>query len=526
MRSELESNKWRLLFLVFIVAYAFLLLFNLGYMSVQWDEMPHLYGARLLLNGQTQNYLTAYGYYPPLYDIMTTGIFSVFGAGAIAGRLISVIFSVLAIWVVFEFANRAYGPKIALLSSILLGTMPGFFWFSRIAMLETMLIFFFTLSLFFFLSWVQTHSNKMILFAGLTLGIGFLAKYQIAVAAIIILLSLIVFYRTKVRQHLTKFLVIALIAALIALPWIALVYQVNGTTKFGEIVYVMNEGAQKRLEYSSRFPMPIFYLIELTWPYNDVHPISLPIFILGLLGLGFMAYRRNKEDKLLLTWFIVIYVFFTLISNKQWRYVDPLFPALAMSAAIFIAFLYGRIRVWNPKPSLKANRYRKFLAPLFIVIIISTIFYSSYEAYSMTARDQIRLPIQETANYLSSHLGQNESAVIVCSFNMLDQDMFLFYMPANTSKDVIWQYPELPVDAFKAYFNINEFVSLCEQRNVKYIVMYDYGAYSPFYNTTLTYSDVAQMIADSHRFGDPVDQPFFGEMPHRLFLVRFLNQTT
>jgi hypothetical protein len=494
-------------------------------MSVQWDEMPHLYGAKLLIHGQTKDYLTAYGYYPPLYDAMTTGIFSVFGAGPTTGRIVSVVFSVLAIWAVFEFANRAYGPKIALLSAILLGTMPGYFWFSRMAMLETMLIFFFTLSLLFFLSWMKTKSNQAMFFAGLTLGVGFLAKYQVAVAAIVILFSIIAVYRNKLCQHLTKFLIVALVAALVALPWIALIYQVNGPTKFNEILYVMNEGAQKRLEYSDRFPLPIFYLIELTWPYKEIHPISLPIYILGLFGLALMAYRRKNEDKLLLIWFSVIYIFFTLITNKQWRYVDPIFPVIAVSAASFITFVYGKIKAWSLKPGFKVQRYKRFYAPIFILIAASSIFYSSYEAYSMTARDQIHLPIRDTSDYLSGHLGPNESAVVVCAFNSLDQDMFLFYMPGNTSKDAIWQYPNLPVDAFTPHFDINEFVQLCEQRNVKYIILYDYGAYSPFYNTTLTYSDITQLIGNSHRFGDPLDQPFFGEMPHRLFLVRFLKQS-
>jgi hypothetical protein len=144
----------------------------------------------------------------------------------------------------------------------------------------------------------------------------------------------------------------------------------------------------------------------------------------------------------------------------------------------------------------------------------------------MTARDQIHIPIEETANYLSSHMTLNETAVIVCAYNMLDQDMLRFYWPYNMDRWQIWQYPELPVDAFTPNFNVTEFISLCEQRNVKYVILYDYGAYTQFYNTTLTYADVTTMLAETGRFGDPSDMPFFGEMPHRLFSVRFLNNQT
>jgi hypothetical protein len=108
LRLRLKSvfTKWRLLLLVFTVAYACLLLLNLGYMSVQWDEISHLHGGLLLARGQPQDYVLTYGYYPPLYDLVTVGFFHVFGASAASGRLAAVMFSLLSLWIVFEFANR------------------------------------------------------------------------------------------------------------------------------------------------------------------------------------------------------------------------------------------------------------------------------------------------------------------------------------------------------------------------------------------------------------------------------------
>ena len=145
----------------------------------------------------------------------------------------------------------------------------------------------------------------------------------------------------------------------------------------------------------------------------------------------------------------------------------------------------------------------------------------------MTERDQINIPIKEATAYLASHLDANQSAVLVCSYNLLSQDMFRFYLPANMSSDQIWQYPALAVDAFTPNFNINEFVGLCRERNVKYIILYDFGENAEFFNTTLTYTQVRQMICYTSLFGDPNDQPFWGEfygwMGYRIFLVRFLG---
>jgi len=522
-------KKWRLALLVFLIIYAFFLLLELGYMSIQWDEAPHLYGGLLLKYGRSQEYISNYGYYPPLYDLLTTGYFQTLGATAASGRLVAVTFSLLTIWIVFEFANRTYGPKTALISSILLGTMPGFFWISRVAMIETMLMFFFSLSMFFFLSWLRFDQNKTLILCGLALGIGFLAKYQIMVAGIVMLILILFLCRDKLRARLSKFLLLPIIALIVILPWISIVIQTNGLDRFGELLYVVQEGGQDRIAYSSRFPAPVFYLIELTWPFNDipVHPISLPIYILSLLGIGLWAYRRKTEDKLFLIWFIVVYVFFTLIPNKQWRYITPIFPVLAISAASFLFFFYGRISAASKSGQLSLNNRRvgQIAAAFFIVLVASAIFYSSYETYQMTERDQIHIPIEEIVNYATRNMTQNESMVLVCAFNLLNQDMMRFYLPENMSKDQVWQYPELAVDSFTPEFNVTELVDLCEQRNAKWVIIYDYGPDSAFFNTTLTIVDAKTMMEDSGRFGKIADEPWygFGTHPHRVFVFGFLH---
>lgn len=493
-------------------------------MSVQWDEMPHLYGGLLLSRGQTWEYMTTYAYYPPIFDVVTMVFFQVFTVNHAIGRLVAVTFSLLSVLLVFEFTKRTYGAKTALIASVLLATMPGFFWVSRVTMLETMLMFSFSLVMFAFYSWLTKNNYKALLFSGLTLGLGILAKYQIVVAVLAMGLSVLFLCRKRWKISLAKLVLIIIVAFMVVAPWFYAIYHYNGMTKFETIQYVMQEGGQDRPAYSNRFPIPVFYLVEMTWPFSDipVHPISLPIFILGLFGLALMAYRRKNQDVFFLTWFLVVYVFFTLIPNRQWRYVTPLFPILAISAACFILFMCSKVHAWKPSNQSRV-RLKKLVSVLFIVLIGSTIVYSGYEAYQMTARDQIHIPIQETANYLASHLNLNESAAIVCAYNLFNQDMLRFYLPSNMSMYQIWQYPELAVDAFRPEFNITEFVSLCEQRKAKYIIMFDYGADSPFFNTSLTYSNVSTLIFQTNRFDDPADRPFFGEMPHRTFLVRFLG---
>jgi 4-amino-4-deoxy-L-arabinose transferase-like glycosyltransferase len=506
-----------------MLIYAFFLTLNLGYMSIQWDEMSHLNGALVLMRGHSLYYMQTYGYYPPLYDLISTGIFQILGASVFSGRLLAVIFSLLSVWVTFEIANKMYGPKIGLISGILLGLMPGFFWVSRVAMLETALTFFFSLALLLFFYWIRTDKNKFLILTGIILGLGFLAKYQMLVAGLFMVILVLFLFRGKLRKIRRKFLLIVVIALAIVIPWIFILYQINGLKTFGELVYVISAGGQDRTLYSLRFPAPIFYLVEMTWPFNDipVHPISLPIFIFGLVGLGLWAYRRKAEDKFLLLWFITVIGFFTLLPNKQWRYVITAFPVVAISAGSLMIFAYDKFeKAWKlGQLALNKKRLMKVAAVFLVALAVGSAAYSGVEAYQMVARDQIHVTIQDATNYVAQRIEENQSIMVACAINIFNQDMVRFYLDADSSKNnLILQYPQNAVDAFQPNFNITEFIELCVSNNVKYVLLYEYGATFPYFNSTLTLHDVYIMLNDSGRF---TYEDSFGANPRLVVVLSF-----
>ncbi len=531
-------NKWRLAFLVFAVVFAFFMLLDLSFMAIQWDEITHLNGGLLLLRGRYQEYFAFNAFYPPMFDIITAGFFSIGGISVFAGRLVSVIFALLSLWVVFETANSMYRVKIALISSVLLGVMPGFFWLSRVAMIETMLVFFFTVAMFFFFNWIRTHRNRDLILSGLTLGIGVLVKYQLLVAGIIMIASIFILSRDYLKAKLSKMSLLIVAVALVVIPWIFISYQIYASGMLDQWIYALSIGNPEKSLYSTRFPLPIFYFIEMTWPYSNVHPISLLLYIVGLLGLGLFAWRRKTEDKFLLVWFSVVFVFFTLIANKHWRYVMPLFPILAISAASLIVFAYDKAEKTLRSRLISLNRKRtvKIAAGLFTVFIAVAAFYSVSDAYHWVAKDQIQVPIEAATNYAASRLSENESIMVVCPFNLFSQDMVKFYLYADGTKhNQVWQYPELPVDTYTPNFDIDEFTALCEEQNVKYVFTYEFGGDVPYFNTTLSLMGVYQMFYDSGRFaplsGNATVEdliadgslPAFGSNPRRIMILTFVG---
>ena len=170
-------DKWRLAFFIFLIGYAVLLLFYLGYAPLRWDETPHLYGGLLLSRGQFEEYLRESAFYPPLFDVTAALHLKLIGLSLFSARLVALIFGILSVWIVFEYGNKLYGHRNALISSILLASMPGFVVLCRMALIETMLMFFFSLSLLLFFSWIHKKNTKTLILTGITLGLGFLVKY-------------------------------------------------------------------------------------------------------------------------------------------------------------------------------------------------------------------------------------------------------------------------------------------------------------------------------------------------------------
>jgi hypothetical protein len=530
LRKVAVQNKWRLVFLAFAIIYALLLLLDLALSPIQWDEITHLNGGVMLLRGQSRTYLEMSSFYPPLFDIVTSGFFKAMGASVFSGRLVSVVFSLLSLWVVFEFANQMFGPKIGLVSSILFGIMPGYFWLSRMAMIETMFVFFFTLSLLFFFKWLRSHQIWFLALSGVVLGLGFLTKYQVLIAGVIMIASILILCRGRLKSKFLRFPLLILIVVLIAIPWINEAYQIYTTKMLDRWIYALQVGNPEKLLYSTRFglppwlQLPIFYLIEMTWPYTDVHPISLFLYIIGLVGLGLFAWRRKGEDKFLLAWFFIVYIFFTLISNKHWRYVIPIFPVLAISAASLIFFAKDKIEKTWKSGQLSVNKKRavKVAAGLFTLVIAVSVFFSASDAHYWVTKDQITIPIDAATRYAADRLSENESIMVACAFNLFSQDMVRFYLYAEHTKDnQVWQYPELPVDTYTPDFNITEFIALCETHNVKYVFFYEYGGTVPYFNTTLSLHEIFRDVYDSGRFSQISNETTFGYNPRRIFVLTF-----
>jgi 4-amino-4-deoxy-L-arabinose transferase-like glycosyltransferase len=550
------KDKWRLLFLAFAVTYLLVLVFGLpgmerlDNMSIQWDEVTHLNGGALLLRGDTATYFSFNAFYPPMFDLAAMAFFSIGGVSVFTGRFVSVVFSLLSVYAVFEFGYRLYGAKTALVASVFLAIMPGYLWLSRMAMIETMMMFFFTASALFFFLWLKDHKTKFLLLSGLLLGFGVITKYQTIILGAIMLTSLFLLGRGYLKQKLARFPYLVIAALLVVLPWVVVSYQVYASGMLNQWMYALSVGNPEKSFYSTglnRFPAwyngmpewlqtPIFYLLEMSVPYyspvpdvGSIHPVSIMLFALGITGLAFMAWRRKPQDKYLLLWFLVVYIFFTAIPNKQWRYVTPLFPVLAFSASTLLITLLRKAKEnWKPpKLNIKKRIIIQASAAALIAFTLFGTYYSIADAHSWVTKDQIHVPLDEATSYVAAQLQPGENVMVLCAINLMSQDMvrFFLYQYSNTSPQ-LYQYPAMPVDTYSPQFNITELVDQCAKNNIRYLMVNEYGQNATYpklsfhyFNSTWTFYSFNQTLMNTGRFSyEPV---VFWDEPARIFILKF-----
>ena len=504
------SCNFRLVFIIFAICYlsvliCFLIL-NLSNMPVQWDEAAHLDNGLFLKLGMYKQF-SGNLFYPPLYDALTFLSYSMFGVSVVSARVVDAFFSVLLLWVVFEFTYKAYDGKTALLASIFLGIMPGYFEASHIAMLDVMMTFFFVLSIFFFYLWLQNYKDRMLIFTGLTLAVGFLAKYEIVVAALVMFFAIVVFCRSQLRRPFSRKLYIAIISALLA-GAAYLIYSLQSYIGMWLNVIGMSTTGSQTV-------MPTYYLTEMNSIYPTVHPISLLMYIIGFLGLAAFAVRRQKADVLLLVWFITVYVFFSLINNKDWRYIIPLFPVLAISAAVLITVTYSKLRILNRKTVAKIG------ALVLIALTCLSVFYSVNDTISWVNFDKQPFDLEQAVDYAVARDSSNQAMMVLCPDNYFSQGIIEFYLLKDGgSKIQLYSYPWSRI--IDPTFNITVIINRCKEYNVKFLFATEWGGNNlAYFNSTVTLMDVFAQLYGSNNFTHITPQQTFGQPPNCIYVLNF-----
>jgi hypothetical protein len=165
----------------------------------------------------------------------------------------------------------------------------------------------------------------------------------------------------------------------------------------------------------------------------------------------------------------------------------------------------------------------KIIAGLLVALVATGVFISCVNAYNWQVQNQFKVPVEQAAYYAAQNLNQNQSVVVACAVNSFNEYMVWYYMylknPSQNYNQIL-QYPELAADAYPPDFNVSQLVNLCQQHNVKYVLIYEFGDLQ-YFGSTLTEQKVCGNLNQTDQF---TLEATFGNQPNRIFVYSYSQQ--
>lgn len=362
-----NSDKYTKYSVIIIILFSIIVLSLASIYHVSGDGCWHSQAIRFIAQNHRLPFFEPLGreepfWSPPLYHITSAFVYYAFDsfnhdAANFAVKFISPVFGILSLAFSFLVIKKIVNSKIAFYSAIFLAFIPIFIDYSVLSYVESMLVFFVVLSVYFLI-------NDKIVLSGIAAGLSVLTKYN----GLFILPVLIYILYRKFGKNRKLFyknsIIIILVSLLIASPWLIrnwillgnpiwpfLNFAFSGYEPKSQSALELSRLVDKNLALSAYFgifgvPDGNYALLSaINLKYLKV---LLPVWIFGTfiflipMFMGFFR-KKTKEKGLFLLWTLAYFVLFLMyVANAGFgvsRIVLPMFPALS----VFWAFGLERV---------------------------------------------------------------------------------------------------------------------------------------------------------------------------------------
>ena len=275
---------------------------------------------------------------PVLFNWLAAVSFLVFGFTEFAARLPAAVLGSGCVLVTYLLGRKISGPRLGFLGALILATAIEFIILSRAVVHDISLAFFVTLALYLFYKGYrdERHKKRTLLLFYVALGFAVLSKGPVGLALPAMIIGLHLWVQKDlrfVRQMQIGWGMVIFLA--IAAPWYILIALKNPAYA-GYFFITQNLGSF--LSAEARHPEPFYYYLPVF--FGGFFPWScfLPLALVYAVRRRF--HITGDAPALLVIWFSVVFVFFSLANSKLSTYILPLFPAAALLVALLVNELF------------------------------------------------------------------------------------------------------------------------------------------------------------------------------------------
>lgn len=265
----------------------------------------------------------------------------------LAGRIVSALAGTTSIYLVYCIGRRLFTPHVGIAAAALLAVFPLHVTCSRYMKEDVLLTFNLLLCIAILLKAVQEDRKGLLFLSAFFAGVTASSKYSGLLAVGIVGLAPWLRSRSVIpdREYIcwtALALVLAPVGFLVCTPYAVLNTQIF-LRDFGSERNHMLRGHTIPVDPWSQYWMYHFWR-------SIIPGMSLAATILGVLGMGFLLWRRRAEDLFVVTLILLFYLPAEWVKAKPEpqpeRYIFPCLPFLAIAAAELVrAYSASRARV-------------------------------------------------------------------------------------------------------------------------------------------------------------------------------------
>lgn len=311
-----------------------------------WDQASYLSSSEVLYQtlrgGNFSQFLnmvlTTNPTKPPLLVYSAVPLYLLFGSGPQIALMVNVIALIFFVIFFYILARLFFNDKLTIISLVILTTMPLFYGLMRQFFVEFMLMTLTIAFVYFLIKSKHLTQIKYTPLAGLFFGLGMMTKFTFFV----FILGPCIFelwYFIKNQFSFKKLVITAVLFSIPALtvtvPW----YSHNILTVLWHAKRATNPELLGRFYYGPPFSLRVIYLTLLD-NINFVISGFYSLLIL-ILSIWLLIKKGFKINWYLLLWFAIPFLVFFFGANKDYRFILPLLPLIAL----YLAYLINQLKL-------------------------------------------------------------------------------------------------------------------------------------------------------------------------------------
>lgn len=291
---------------------------------------------------------------PPLYFIVTSFFYNVFGENEFSARLFSALSSLVLVIFVYKFAKMVFdSSKSGYFAVIALITNVSILYYSRMAMLDVIFTTFIFISTYFFIKNQKDPKVFNLILTGIFVGLAVMTKNIVGLLPLgffgVYYLIRLIKDKSTFFTSFKSFGLIFLTVLIVSLPWHLHMYNLYGdrfiNSYFG---YHLFERFGTVIE-EKEGPWN-FYLLVIQ---NSMR-IWFGALLIGLVYFIYKIIKTKENENLLFVLYssLIVLLVFSISSSKLRWYIMPIYPFLSLIAGYFVAEFVNYFNKYFKKPIL------------------------------------------------------------------------------------------------------------------------------------------------------------------------------